>query len=62
LFLKLFYQINTAINKNNIQLLFVYRFQPPFGSIQLAYQKGTGVFGQRGTQGNTLFLKFAYMF
>ncbi|MBD3412930.1 MAG: hypothetical protein GF421_00670 [Candidatus Aminicenantes bacterium] len=62
LFLKLFYQINTVIDKRNIQLLFVYRFQPPFGSIQVAYQKGTGEFGERGTQGHTLFFKFAVMF
>jgi len=62
LFLKFFYQVNTVINKRNIQVLFVYRFQPPFGSIQIAYQKGTGEFGERGTQSHTLFLKFAYMF
>ncbi|HZX10998.1 MAG TPA: DUF5916 domain-containing protein [Acidobacteriota bacterium] len=62
LFLKLFYQINTVIDKRNIQVLFVYRLQPPFGSIQIAYQKGTGEFGERGTQDHTLFLKFAYMF
>jgi len=62
LFVKLFYQINTAIDKSNVQVLFVYRFQPPFGSVQIAYQKGTGEFGERGVQGNTLFLKFAYMF
>lgn len=62
LFLKLFYQVNTVIDKSNIQILFVYRFQPPFGSIQIAYQKGTGEFGEKGTQGHTLFLKFAYMF
>jgi hypothetical protein len=62
LFIKLFYQINAVIDKSNIQVLFVYRFQPPFGLIQLAYQKGTGEFGERGTQGHTLFLKFAYMF
>jgi hypothetical protein len=62
LFIKLFYQLNTVIDKSNIQVLFVYRFQPPFGSIQVAYQKGTGRFGERGTQGDTLFLKFAYMF
>lgn len=62
LFLKLFYQVNTVIDKRNIQFLFVYRFQPPFGSIQIAYQKGTGEFGEKGTQGHTLFLKFAYMF
>lgn len=62
LFLKLFYQVNTVIDKSNIQILFVYRFQPPFGSIQIAYQKGTGEFGEKGIQDHTLFLKFAYMF
>lgn len=62
LFIKIFYQINSVIDKKNIQVLFVYRFQPPFGSIQLAYQRGTARFGERGTQGNTLFLKIAYMF
>jgi len=62
LFVKVFYQINSAIDKKNIQVLFVYRFQPPFGFIQLAYQKGTASFGERGTQGHTLFLKIAYMF
>jgi hypothetical protein len=62
LFIKLFYQLNTVIDKSNIQVLFVYRFQPPFGSIQVAYQKGTGRFGEKGTQGHTLFIKFAYMF
>ncbi len=62
LFIKVFYQINSAIEKKNIQVLFVYRFQPPFGFIQLAYQKGTARFGERGTQGHALFLKIAYMF
>ena len=62
LFIKLFYQLNTVIDKSNVQVLFVYRFQPPFGSIQVAYQKGTARFGEKGRQGHTLFLKFAYMF
>lgn len=62
LFIKVFYQVNTSIDKHNIQVLFVYRFQPPFGLIQLAYQKGTAEFGEAGTQGHTLFLKIAYMF
>ena len=62
LFIKLFYQINSTIDKKNIQVLFVYRFQPPFGFIQLAYQKGTARFGERGNQGHTLFIKLAYMF
>ncbi|MCK4263705.1 MAG: hypothetical protein KAX27_02070, partial [Candidatus Aminicenantes bacterium] len=62
LFIKVFYQINSAIDKKNIQVLFVYRFQPPFGFIQLAYQRGTARFGEKGTQGHTLFLKLTYMF
>lgn len=62
LFLKLFYQINSVIDKRNIQVVFVYRFQPPFGLFQLAYQKGTAKFGERGVQGHTLFLKLAYVF
>ncbi len=62
LFIKVFYQINSAIDKKNIQILFIYRFQPPFGFIQLAYQKGTARFGEKGTQGHTLFLKLTYIF
>ncbi len=62
LFIKVFYQVNTSIDKRNIQVLFVYRFQPPFGFIQLAYQKGTAAFGEKGEQGHTLFLKVTYMF
>ncbi len=62
LFLKAFYQTNIAIEKHNVQALFVYRFQPPFGTVQLAYQRGTARFGERGDQGNTLFLKASYVF
>jgi hypothetical protein len=62
LYLKVFYQTNSSIDKHNIQVLFVWRFQPPFGLVQIAYQKGTARFGVRGDQGDTLFLKFAYMF
>ena len=62
LFIKLFFQTNSAINKKNLHVVFVYRFQPPFGLIQLAYQKGTAEFGEVGAQGDTLFLKIAYMF
>lgn len=61
-FLKLFYQTNSVINKQNIQLVLVYRFQPPFGLVQLAYQKGTAKFGEAASQNHTLFLKLAYVF
>ncbi len=62
LFLKVFYQVNSSIDKKNIQVLFVYRFQPPFGLVQLAYQRGTARFGETGNQGHTLFFKIAFMF
>jgi hypothetical protein len=62
LFLKLFYQVNSAIDKRNAQVVFVYRFQPPFGLMQVAYQNGTARLGEVGSQGHTLFLKLAYVF
>lgn len=62
LFLKVFLQLNSAIEKRYVQVLFVYRFQPPFGLVQLAYQKGSALFGDRGNQGHMLFFKVAYMF
>lgn len=62
LFLKLYGQVNSAIDKTSVQLLFVYRFLPPFGLVQLAYQRGSTVFGVTGERTDTLFMKFAWMF
>lgn len=62
LFLRLFFQTNSAIDRRNIQAVFVYRYLPPFGTIQAAYQRGTAAFGERSTQGDTLFLKATTMF
>ena len=62
LYLRLFFQTNSAIDRNNIQALFVYRYRPPFGTIQLAYQRGTAEFGERSVQGNTVFLKMTAVF
>jgi hypothetical protein len=62
LFLRVFFQTNSAIDRNNIQAVFVYRYLPPFGTLQLAYQRGTAAFGQRSTQGDTLFLKATTVF
>ncbi|MEN8154762.1 MAG: DUF5916 domain-containing protein [Acidobacteriota bacterium] len=61
-YLKFFYQTNTAITKNNIQVLFVYRYQPPFGTVQLAYQRGSNRFGDIGEKWDTFFVKFSYVF
>ena len=57
LFVRAFFQTNSAIGRRNVQTIFVYRYLPPFGSIQLAHQRGTAEFGERSNQGNTLFVK-----
>ena len=62
LFLRLFFQTNSAIERNNVQAVFVWRYLPPFGTIQIAYQRGTAGFGERSTQGNTLFVKATTVF
>jgi hypothetical protein len=59
LYFKFFYQTNSAIDKRNLQAVFAWRFQPPFGLLQLAYQKGSSRFGERGDQGDILFVKLA---
>ena len=62
LFAKIFIQTSTAIDKENIQALWVWRFQPPFGSLQLAYQQGTSERGQESQQDDTFFTKVAWVF
>ena len=62
LFVRLLLQTNSVIDRNNVQAVFVYRYRPPFGTIQAAYQRGTAAFGQRSTQGHTLFLKATTIF
>jgi len=62
LFIKLFLQTNTAVDKLNIQAVWVWRFKPPFGSIQVAYQRGTSDIGEASQQGDTLFTKLSWVF
>lgn len=62
LYIKAFLQTNSSIEKENVQLLGVWRFQPPFGSLQLAYQRGTSEQGQESQQGDTFFTKFSWVF
>ena len=62
LFVRLFFQTNSAIDRRNLQVVFVYRYLPPFGTLQLAYQRGTAEFGRRSDQGNTLFVKATTVF
>lgn len=62
LYLQLFFQTNSTIDRRNTQAVFVYRYKPPFGTIQLAFQRGKAEFGERSDQGNTLFLKVTGVF
>lgn len=62
LFVKLFFQTNSAIDKINVQAVGVWRFKPPFGSLQLAYQRGTSEAGEVSNQGDTLFTKLSWVF
>ncbi len=62
LYLRVFFQTNSSIDRRNLQAVFVYRYLPPFGTIQVAFQRGTAEFGQRSEQGNTLFLKATAVF
>ena len=57
LFLRVFFQTNSAIDRRNMQAVFVYRYLPPFGTLQIAYQRGTAEFGARSDQGHTMFVK-----
>ena len=62
LFVRLFVQTNSAITKENVQLLGVWRFKPPFGALQIAYQRGTSEQGQQSQQGDTFFSKLSWVF
>jgi hypothetical protein len=62
LFLKVSFQTNSAIERQDFQAIFVYHYRPPLGTLQLAFQRGTAAFGQRSSQGNTVFLKVTAVF
>jgi hypothetical protein len=62
LFVKFFAQTNSAIDKVNVQAVGVWRFMPPFGAFQLAYQRGTSEAGAVSSQGDTLFAKLSWVF
>jgi len=62
LFVTLFVQTNSAISKENVQLLGVWRFLPPFGSLQIAYQTGTSEIGTASEQDDTVFTKLSWVF
>jgi len=61
LFLRVFFQTNSAIDRKNLEAVFVWRHKPPFGSIQFAFQRGRAAFGQPSEQGNTFFVKISHV-
>ncbi len=73
MYLKAFYQSRYKVNRylgdvdyeldrENIQLVFVWRFLPPFGSIQLAYQEGATRITETDDRSKTFFAKFSWVF
>jgi hypothetical protein len=61
LYLKLFYQTHSAIEKQNAQAVLVWRFLPPFGSLQIAYQLGTTRAGIAENGDRSLFGKLSWL-
>jgi hypothetical protein len=62
LFVRAFLQTNTVIDRREAQVVLVYRYRPPFGTVQLAFQRGRAEFGESSDQGNTVFLKGTWVF
>jgi hypothetical protein len=62
LYLKVFFQTNSVIDRRQFEATFVWRYKPPFGSFQFAFQRGRAQFGEVSEQGNTYFMKLAYVF
>lgn len=73
MFIKLFYQskfelrgsfsdLNFDIDRETAQLVYVWRFFPPFGSMQLAFQQGPSQIGEAQGRYRTLFTKLSWVF
>ncbi len=62
LYVKVFFQTNSVIDRKQFEVTFVWRYKPPFGSLQFAFQRGRAQFGEVSEQGNTFFTKLAYVF
>jgi hypothetical protein len=73
MYVKLFYQTRNLYTdpwdlstfeqvRKTFQIAYVWRFLPPFGSIQLAYQEGTTRHTEEEGAGRTFFTKLSWMF
>ena len=61
LFIRVFFQTNSVIDRRNLETVFVWRHRPPFGSLQFAFQRGRAAFGERSEQANTYFVKLTHV-
>ena len=61
LFLRLLYQTNTGSDRQNVQAVFVWRYLPPFGTVQLAVQRGPLRLGSEADE-SALFVKGTVVF
>lgn len=59
IYLKGFYQLNTASEQQDIQIIFVYRYEPPFGTAQIVYQHNPANALQNTGEDHSLFLKYS---
>lgn len=57
MFIRVFFQTNSVIDRRSLETVFVWRHKPPFGALQFAFQRGRAAFGQRSEQSNTFFVK-----
>jgi hypothetical protein len=57
---KLFYQIRSNSEASALQLITVYRYDPPFGFVQFAFQQSDP--GKMLNDTTDLFVKFSFMF
>lgn len=73
LYFKLFYQSRYDVtervfnpdfdlSRQTAQFVFVWRFLPPFGSLQLAYQRGATIVTEEFNQDQSLFAKLSWVF
>ena len=73
LYFKLFYQSRYDVTervfnpdfdltRQTAQFVFVWRFLPPFGSLQLAYQRGATIVTEDFNQDQSLFAKLSWVF
>jgi hypothetical protein len=59
IYLKGFYQVDSNTRQQDVQLIFVYRYQPPFGSVQFVYQQASENPEQNLEKDQSVFLKYS---